>query len=49
MATSLDEAKRQLCAEVDRRAERLVEATRAYLLAIEAAEGGPDAAGPHAP
>jgi hypothetical protein len=30
-------------------AERLVEATRAYLLAIEAAEGGPDAAGPQAP
>jgi hypothetical protein len=30
-------------------AERLAEATRAYLLAIEAVEGGPDAAGPDAP
>jgi len=30
-------------------AERLAEATRAYLLAIEAVEGGPDAAGTHTP
>lgn len=30
-------------------AERLAEATRTYLLAIEAAESGPDAAAPHTP